>query len=138
MAVSLIRAFGHPNILATHRTTIEITKERPLTQEGDCIIGVGADKGLADLDEGFKELLKLGRKIVITLECNGFKEVVRARGDPRLTFESQTSMIIRKSDYACGRTLCVHADKAAADLDRRLVEELKKGGLLTATLEVFP
>jgi hypothetical protein len=134
----LVKALGHPNILATHKTTIEIIEEDFLTREGDCIIGVRADKGLADLDEGFKELLRLGRKITITLECNGFKEVVRARGDPRLTFESPTSMIIRKSDYVCGRTLCVRADKAAADLDRRLIEELKKGGRLTATLEVFP
>ena len=46
-------------------------------------------------------------------------------------------MIIRKSDYVCGRTLAVRADKAAADLNRNLIEEMKKGGQLTATLKIL-
>ena len=32
--VEVIHAFGHPNILASHPTTIMITKERQVTQEG--------------------------------------------------------------------------------------------------------
>lgn len=134
---SSITAVGHQNILATHKSTIELTKEDFLTHTGDCIIGVRADKACADLPDRFKELLKLGRKVKITLECGGLKEVITARGDPRLTFESPTAMIIRKSDFVCGRTLCVRADKAAADLNRKLIEELKKGGRLTAALEVL-
>ncbi|MDX1814121.1 MAG: DUF371 domain-containing protein, partial [Candidatus Bathyarchaeia archaeon] len=31
----------------------------------------------------------------------------------------------RKSDYVCSRTLAIHADKAAQDLSRGLVEKLK-------------
>lgn len=138
MIDTIVKAFGHRNLLATHKTTIELTREDFLTKEGDCIIGVRADKAAANLDKRFKELLKLGKKITVTLECNGFKDKVTAYGDPRLTFTDRTSMIIRKSDYACGRTLAVRADKAAADLNRNLIEELKKGGRLTATLEVFP
>jgi uncharacterized protein len=132
-----IIALGHKNILSTHKTTTELTKEDFLTHTGDCIIGVNADKACVDLPEKYKELLKLGRKVRLTLECNGFKDVITARGDPRLTLESRVSLVIRKSDFVCGRTLCVRADKAAADLDRGLIEELKKGGRLTATLEVL-
>jgi hypothetical protein len=32
---------------------------------------------------------------------------------------------VRKSDYICGRTLAIRADKAAKDLSRKLVEELR-------------
>jgi hypothetical protein len=34
-------------------------------------------------------------------------------------------MVIRKSDYLSDRTLAIHADKAANDLSRELVEKLK-------------
>jgi hypothetical protein len=34
-------------------------------------------------------------------------------------------MVVRKSDYASDRTLGIHADKAAKDLSRDLVEKLK-------------
>ena len=34
-------------------------------------------------------------------------------------------MIIRKSDYTCPRTLMINANKAAKDLSRELIEELK-------------
>jgi hypothetical protein len=34
-------------------------------------------------------------------------------------------MVVRKSDYTSSRTLAVHADKAAKDISRELVEKLK-------------
>ena len=36
-------AYGHPNILGTHKTTFEFTKDNELTLNGDCIVGVKAD-----------------------------------------------------------------------------------------------
>jgi hypothetical protein len=130
----VIIAKGHPNVTAIHKNTIEITREDFLTPKGDCIIGIESDKGLVDLGEGFKELLKLGKRIIITLECNGKKDSLNAYGDPRLTFKNPNSIVIRKSSFICGRTLCVRADKAAADLDRELIKELEEGGELVATL----
>ncbi|HIP58595.1 MAG TPA: DUF371 domain-containing protein, partial [Archaeoglobus profundus] len=35
----VITAWGHPNITAKHRTTLEITKDEELSIRGDCIIG---------------------------------------------------------------------------------------------------
>jgi len=49
-----IIAHGHVNILATNKTTFEITKEEHLSKKGDCIIAVSADKALSDFDETFK------------------------------------------------------------------------------------
>ncbi len=130
----LINARGHPNVLARHRATIELTTEDFLTRAGDCIIGVCADKTLAEFPKALKGHIRAGKRVKITLECGGFKDVVTGEGDPRLTLSDKKSMVIRKSDYACGRTLCVRADKAAIDLDRRLIAALKEGKPLKAAV----
>ena len=131
MAVEVVRARGHPNVRATHPTTLEITREEHLTPRGDCIIAVGADKGARDLSEAFKEAAKReGALIRITIEVpsRGLREVVLARGHPGLTFEHPTDMVVRKSNFTCGRTVAVGADKAARDLSRELIEALRDPG----------
>ena len=51
MAVrELIRCRGHPLVSSRHPTTFEVTKDEHLTAAGDCIIGIGADRGAADHD----------------------------------------------------------------------------------------
>jgi len=52
-------------------------------------------------------------------------EVVRARGDSRLSFSHPTDLVVRRSGYVCGRTVAVGADKAAGDLSRTLVEKMQ-------------
>ena len=42
-------AYGNPNVKVTHRTTIMTTKDAHLTQKGDCIAAIKAEKALADL-----------------------------------------------------------------------------------------
>ncbi|RJS92129.1 DUF371 domain-containing protein [Candidatus Bathyarchaeota archaeon] len=125
-AAEIITAYGHNLIQATHKTTFEITRERRLTPRGDCIIAVGADKSVADLSREFKELArKEDAEITIVIECGGEKEVIKAHGDPRLTFTHPSDMVVRKSRYVCSRTLAVKADKAAWDISRKLVRELR-------------
>jgi len=122
----VVNAWGHVMVRSTHKTTFEVTKETALTERGDCIIAVGADKGAADLNPKFKEYARReGSKIIVTIEAGGAKEVVEARGDPRLTFTNPKEMVVRRSTYVCGRTVAVKADKAAGDLSRRLVEKLR-------------
>jgi len=132
-----ILSHGHPNVSATHKSTIEITCEGFLNTTGDCIIGIRADKSLKDLPVGLKDFLRRGKKVRVTFECGGIKDSLMARGDPRLTLDDPKSLIIRKSDYACGRTLCVRADKAAIDLDRKLIENIKEGGALKMIIEAL-
>lgn len=135
----VIKAYGHQNVRSTHKTTFEITKEASLTGRGDCIIAVNATKGAADLPLEFKEAArKENAKITVTIEADGVREVVRARGNPRLTFTHLTDLVIRKSGYVCGRTVAVRADKAASDLSRRLVEKMQSSRqkiVVTLTVE---
>jgi hypothetical protein len=129
MRISLrevIFGFGHENIMATHKTTLEFTKDTHLSKKGDCIVAVAADKALADLSAEFKEKLrKPHAKLVILIEAGGVIEQVNAHGSPQLILTHRTDMVVRKSDYVCSRTLAVHADKAAQDLSKALVEKLK-------------
>ncbi len=123
----LIVAWGHPNITAKHRTTLEITKESELTPRGDCIIGVKADKAICDIDDKIKNWLKLGHavKIEIVLPQYGLKDSLIAFGSGRMTFKHKTDIVVRKSDFVCDRTLAIKADKAAKDIDREMVELLR-------------
>jgi hypothetical protein len=117
---------GHENIQATHKTTLEFTKDKHLSKKGDCIIAVAADKALADLSAEFKEKLrKPHAKLTIIVESGGIVEQVNAHGSPQLILTHPTDMVLRKSDYMCSRTLAVRADKAAQDMPRDLVEKLK-------------
>ncbi|WP_232215811.1 DUF371 domain-containing protein [Archaeoglobus veneficus] len=127
MPREVIIAWGHPNITAKHPTTLEITKDEHLTPRGDCIIGVRASKAISDLPQEIKGCLCGGKKamIVLYLPDYGMREVVTGFGSPRLTFTHPTDIVVRKSDYVCGRTLIIKADKAAADLSREMVRLLK-------------
>jgi len=122
----VVRARGHENIRATHRTTLEITREDHLSTRGDCIIGVSADKGVSDLSVGFKKCLKASDTIlVIVFEARGFRDCVLAEGHPDLILTDKNKLIIRKSTYIDPATLCVRANKAAFDLKRELIHVLR-------------
>jgi hypothetical protein len=122
----VISARGHENILATHKTTLEFTKDAHLSKKGDCIVAVAADKALEDLSDEFKKKLrKPNAKLTILIQAGDLDEQVNAQGSPKLLLTHPTDMVVRKSDYVGNRTLAVHADKAAKDLSRSLVEKLK-------------
>ena len=121
-----IVGYGHENIQATHRATLEFTKDAHVSRNGDCILVVSADKAPRDLSFEFKEALNNSNaKLTIIIEADGVTEQVQAQGNPHLALTHPTEMVIRKSDYVSDRTLAVHADKAAKDLSRELVEKLK-------------
>jgi len=120
------RAFGHENVVGEHRTTVEITSENFLTRQGTCIVGIQATQTLDGLDSAIKELAELETtKIVLVMEVNGIVERVTGTGGSGLTYSDSVSMVARTSSYQCGRTLMIHADKAAADLSRDFVNNLK-------------
>ena len=131
-------ARGHRNIKATHRTTLEITKEANLTPRGDCIIAVGSEKGAADLNRELVEALKRGAEATLVIEAGGVTETVRGHGDPRITLTHPTDIVVRKSLYVDSRTLMVEADKSASDLSRELVEALRSGLPCRITIIVEP
>jgi len=124
--IEVISGFGHENVQAVHPSTVEFTKETHLSKEGDCILVVSADKGLTELSPEIREALKNSQaKITIKIEVGNLCEEIHAHGAQHLSLTHPTEMVVRKSDYASDRTLGVHADKAAKDLSRELVNKLK-------------
>jgi hypothetical protein len=132
------KAEGHPNIRATHRSTLEVTTEEFLTPRGDCIIGIKAQHGASGLPEDLKEALRKGWSACLVIRVKSTSDILCGKGDPRLTFSSNTRMIFRKSHYVEPATVFVGSDKSAKDINRSLVEELSRGNEAWFTLIVYP
>ncbi len=127
-----VRAWGHINIRASHRSTIEVTRDDYLTPRGDCIVGIKADKGLADINPGLRSIIRRGDSLVIVVfMVDKYIDLVIGMGSPRLTLGSRGKIIIRRSTYIDDSTLMIKANKAAIDLDRKLIDRLKRGASLT-------
>ncbi|MDA4115454.1 MAG: DUF371 domain-containing protein [Thaumarchaeota archaeon] len=120
---------GHAMVKATHGRTIEITTEEHLTPRGDCIIGVGASKGISELSPAMKKALRSDEaRVRFTIVAPGGEFSFVARGSKDLSFESPTDMVIRKSTFVCGRTLAIRAESSASEVPRSLVGTLKSPG----------
>src|SRR5580658_6579668 len=89
---------GHAMVRATHGRTIEITTEEHLTPSGDCIIGVRAAKGVAQLSATMKRALRSDQaRVRFTLVAPGGEYSFGARGSKDLSLVSPTDMVIRRS-----------------------------------------
>jgi hypothetical protein len=103
-----------------------VTTDKHLTKEGDCILAVRAEKGLADLLPDLKEIIRNSEaEVSFIMETGGQKLVVRGRGHPGLTLASPSDMVIRKSSFICDRTLMIKADIAASDIPPEFVRLLE-------------
>lgn len=101
-------AYGHPNIRATHKTTFEFTKDKNLTPNGDCIVGVNADFSLLEL----KKILKF-KNIQIIVKVG--EHIIMADAKVNPNFCSEEEIVIRNSDFISDRTLGINSDKVAFD-----------------------
>lgn len=114
---------GHKNILALHRNTIEFTKEKEISLQGDCIIGTCADFDL----ELLIDFVRQNRDKTVEAEIK--------TGELRQTFNfffnrdflDEHEIVIRKTDFLSKRTLGIKADVAAQDIDRDFARELRNG-----------
>jgi len=107
-------AFGHRSITATHKTTVEFTKDDYLTKRGDCILAIKAD---------FVQEKQNWGKIKFLLRSGQVRDDFIAYYNP--DFCDSNCMVIRKSDFIDKRTFAVRSNKAAADISRKLVAILK-------------
>jgi uncharacterized protein len=132
-----IRARGHPLVLGTHPTTFEVTREDHLTANGNCIIGIAADKGCADLSSEFKATLAHDDAVLITrFTCEGASVEVRSYGSSQMMLNHPTDMVWRKSTFVCGRTIGIHSDATALTLPRDLIRNLVSGKEMVVSLTV--
>ncbi len=119
-------AYGHELIKATHRSTIEITKDTYLTEKGDCIIGIKSNLSCFDLPTKIKKRIRSNEaRLVLVISVDGYRDYIFGYGSELLTLKSKTSMVIRKSTYIDDRTLMIRANKSARDISRKLVNTIK-------------
>ncbi len=130
---------GHENIRSNHQMTLEITKESHLTPRGDCIIGVNAKSGCADLPEELKNKLKTpDSKVYFSIKVGDEEFVMEGKGHPDLILSHAEDIVIRKSDFICPRTLAIKCDKASDLLPRSMVtllQDPKSIGTFTIVVE---
>ena len=128
----LIHAKGHPNITAKHRTTIAFTRDKEITIKGDCFVAVDSR---FNISPDFMEKLRCSRHIIITISCAGSTDRIIARGHPKITLSDAKDLVIRKSNYVDNKTLAILADKAAIDLSRALIKNLRQGKHVTIRID---
>lgn len=111
--------YGHRNILALHRNTIEFTKDKDLSKEGDCILGVKAD---FDTNELFKFLKKV-ENIKVTLKADDISDEFFCKINK--DFNDEHEIVFRITEFKSERTLGIKTTKAAKDLNKELVDKMK-------------
>jgi hypothetical protein len=131
------KAKGHPNVTSQHKSTFEVTKDKEIGLAADCIVGVSSNASLNDMPSQMKEAIQNeNTEIKVILETENGKDNINGYGHPSLTLDHPTDMVCRKSDYTCSRTLMIHANKAAVDLNPDLIEDLKSWKTLKLTIIV--
>ena len=132
-----LKTKGHKNVTSLHKSTFEITKDGEIGLAADCIIGVGMDYTMLDFPDEFKErIADSGTEITVILDTENGHDEITGWGHEDLSLTHPTDIVIRKSDYTCSRTLMIRADKAARDLDRELICDLKNGKIMEVTIKL--
>jgi hypothetical protein len=127
-AQEIVYCRGHPRVLGSHLTTFEVTREEHLTENGNCIIGITADKGCSELSSVFKRVIVHDDAILVTrLLCGGVTAEVKSRGSSLFTLDHPTDMVWRRSSFVCGRTIGILSDHVAATLPKTLMANLVRG-----------
>jgi len=112
-------AKGHRNILSSHKKTFEFTKDKEVSLDGDCIVGVEADFSTAKL----KELQKRHKRLRMRITAGNTSDEIEFIGNRG--FSSNDELVLRLSEFNSERTYGVRADKAAVGLNKKLREKLR-------------
>ncbi len=121
-------AKGHPNVTSAHKSTFEVTMDKEIGIKADCIVGVSSEAKLEELPNKLQEAIKNENNIIkVQLETENAFDEITGYGHPELTLNHPTDMVCRKSEFKCSRTLMIKSDKAAIDLKKELIDDLKKG-----------
>jgi uncharacterized protein len=123
-----LKTYGHLNVTSKHKTTFEVTTDPEISLKADCIVGVASEKSMKDFSEELKNAMRCSdTEIKVVLRTKNAQDEITGFGHQDLPLNHPTDIVCRKSDYICGRTLMINADKAASDLNIDLINDLKKG-----------
>lgn len=132
-----LKTRGHKNVTSHHKSTFEITRDAEIGPTADCIIGVDMDKTMLNFPKEFKEkIANSNTKIKVILDTENGHDEITGWGHEDLTLTHPTDIVCRTSDFTCSRTLMIRADKAASDLDRNLIEDLKNEKIMDVTIKL--
>ena len=132
-----LKTKGHRNVSSLHKSTFEITRDAEIGPTADCIIGVDMDSTMLNFPQEFKDrIADSNTKIKVILDTENGHDEITGFGHEDLTLTHPTDIVCRKSDYTCSRTLMIGADKAARDLDRDLICDLKNGKIMEVTIKL--
>ena len=117
---------GHTNVQSLHSKTIEITKDKDLTLNGDCIIGVNANKSCRDLSTEIKEKIKKNNSLIeVEIIVEPYSFVIKGNGNDNLLLSNHEDIVLRKSKFICDRTLSINCDFSSLDIPRNIINILK-------------
>jgi uncharacterized protein len=117
---------GHTNVQSLHSRTIEITKDKDLTLNGDCIIGVNANKSCKDLSTEIKEKIKKNNSLIeIELIVEPYSFVIKGNGNDNLLLSNHEDIVLRKSKFICDRTLSINCNFSSLNIPRKIIDILK-------------
>ena len=119
-----INVIGHPLIQCTHTTTIELTKDSYLTENGTCILGIEASKACYDLSPTLKKKIIDGEKIKVTIKVGDNIDFFYGFGNQNLSLLDKKDIVFRKSDFICDRTILIRCSKSSSEINRNIVNEL--------------
>ena len=114
-------------MLITNKTTFEITKDKYVTLNGDCLVACSADFNWKEIKEfisgcdSFKINFTVDGKLIETIDATTNKE-----------FSDEQELVFRLSDYLSSRTLGTNASKTAkyfSEEYRKLMKKGKKGDI---------
>lgn len=121
-----IKFNGHRNIRSLHTTTIEITKDRHLSINGDCIIGVNANKSCLDINDDLKSKVRDPNSFLeIELIVEPYSFIIKGIGDTNLSLTHTQDIVLRKSNFICSRTLSINCNFSAINIPRKMIALLK-------------
>ena len=132
-----LKSKGHKNVTSHHKSTFEVTKDVEIGIAADCIVGTSADKSMLDFPQDFKDkIANSNTKIIVVLDTeNGHDEII-GWGHENLTLTHPTDIVCRTSDFICSRTLMIRANKAARDIDSKLIDDLKNEKIMDVTIKL--
>ncbi|MEM2916260.1 MAG: DUF371 domain-containing protein [Candidatus Woesearchaeota archaeon] len=112
-------AYGHAGIEGTHKRILEFTQKTAVIPKGQSVIGTRANFD----PEAISALTQISKKLKLTIKVRNYAEEII--GDANQGFIPGSDIIVRKGPQRSPSTLLINANKAAGDLNKKLIELLK-------------